>query len=270
MSAIESFPLGDLTLIRIPASGGVAVVDRRVQEIIEALGAGHSAADLAMRHAAAAGGLDAAMRQVAAVREAWLGLARPAAPPATIPLPGAMTDPALDAVCDAGERPVGLRVWPRGLARVLAAVTEPCRRPAGPAGASAEIAVRWGRGRYWLSVDGSVCLATRDPMLARSEVLRRLVLASHPGRDWLAILHAAGIVGPDGAALLCGSSGAGKSTLTGMLVASGLALVTDDYAPIEAGTHALWPVPFGLSVKEGSWPLLTPHLPALATAPVIR
>ena len=107
-------------------------------------------------------------------------------------------------------------------------------------------------------------------MIARSETLRRLVLASHPEREWLAVLHGAGVAGPAGAALLCGFSGAGKSTLTGFLVASGLELVTDDYAPIEAGTRLLWPVPFGLSVKEGSWPLLAPHFPDLAGAPLIR
>ena len=33
---------------------------------------------------------------------------------------------------------------------------------------------------------------TNELMIARSEVLRRLVLASHPERAWLAILHAAG------------------------------------------------------------------------------
>ena len=65
-------------------------------------------------------------------------------------------------------------------------------------------------------------------------------------------------------------SGAGKSTLTGLLVASGLELVTDDYAPIEAGTRLLWPVPFGLSVKEGSWPVLAPHFPAIANTPIVR
>ena len=125
-------------------------------------------------------------------------------------------------------------------------------------------------GRYRLAVDGVVCLETRELMVARSEVLRRLVLAAHPGRAWLAVLHAAGVAGPDGAVLLCGSSGAGKSTLTGLLLASGLALVTDDYAPLEVGTRALWPVPFGLSVKDGSWPLLEPHFPDLSRTAVIR
>jgi hypothetical protein len=106
-------------------------------------------------------------------------------------------------------------------------------------------------------------------MVARSETLRQLVLASHPGREWLAVLHGAGVAGPSGAALLCGTSGAGKSTLTGFLLAAGLELVTDDYAPLEAGSWKLWPVPFGLSVKEGSWPLLVPHFPDLIDAPVV-
>ena len=113
-------------------------------------------------------------------------------------------------------------------------------------------------------------LRTNDWMIARSEVLRRLILAAHPGREWLAVLHAAAVSGPGGAALLCGFSGAGKSTLTGYLLASGLGLVTDDYAPIEAGSGLVWPVPFGLSVKEGSWPLLAPHFPDLARTPVVR
>ena len=34
-------------------------------------------------------------------------------------------------------------------------------------------------------------LRTNDWMIARSEVLRRLILAAHPGREWLAVLHAA-------------------------------------------------------------------------------
>lgn len=270
MSVIESFPLGDLTLVRVRTSGAVALVDHWARNIIESLSAGDSETDLARRHAEAAGGLEPATLQVAAMRRLWRGLTGgPTSLPEPPPIAMAGT-PALDSVCRPGEQPVRLRVWPRGLGAVLAAVTEPCRKAPDPGDAAAGIALWRARGRYWLSVNGTVCLATREPMLARSEVLRRLVLASHPGRDWLAMLHAAGVAGPDGAALLCGSSGAGKSTLTAMLVASGLPLVTDDYAPIEAGTRDLWPVRFGLSLKEGSWPLLASQFPALAQAPVIR
>ena len=185
--------------------------------------------------------------------------------------PISASTPALDVICRAGEVPVRLRVWPTRLAGLLRAVTLPSHAAAAdaPLCASSVEVHRQGRS-YLLHVDGEHLLATNDLMVARSETLRRLVLASQPRREWLAVLHGAGVAGPAGAALLCGFSGAGKSTLTGLLVASGLELVTDDYAPIEAGTRLLWPVPFGLSVKEGSWPLLAPHFPALADAPLIR
>ena len=259
-----------MTLVRATASGAVAVVDRRAWDILEGLGEGRGGVELARRQAETADDMDDASLQIAAIRRVWLGLtAPPTHAPAAFPAANTGT-PVLDAVFCPGEQPVRLRVWPQGLARILAAVTAPCRCAIDPSSVATEITVQRVRGRYWLSADGAPCLATREPMLARSEVLRRLVLASHPERRWLAVLHAAGVAGPGGAALLCGSSGAGKSTLTGMLLAHGFPLITDDYAPIEAGTRALWTVRFGLSVKEGSWPLLRPAFPALARAPVIR
>jgi hypothetical protein len=177
---------------------------------------------------------------------------------------------ALDVRCRVGSSVVRVQVWPPVLARLVAAVTAPARvaSAAGPAAATLE--VRRIAGRYQLALDGAPQFVTDDIMIARSETLRRLILASHPGRDWLAVLHAAVVAGPAGAAVLCGCSGAGKSTLTGLLAASGLDLVTDDYAPVETGSRLLWPVPFGLSVKEGSWPVLAPHFPMLERAPVVR
>ena len=55
-----------------------------------------------------------------------------------------------------------------------------------------------------LHEDGEHALTTANLMVARSEALRRLVIASHPDRAWLAVLHGAGVAGTDGAALLCG------------------------------------------------------------------
>jgi hypothetical protein len=151
---------------------------------------------------------------------------------------------------------------------MLAAVTAPSRAHGAPVDRPTLEAHRRGR-HYVLLQDGARVLTTHDLMVARSETLRRLVLTGHLGREWLAVLHGAAVAGPSGAALLCGASGAGKSTLTGFLLAAGLDLVTDDYAPLEAGSWQLWPVPFGLSVKEGSWPLMVPHFPELIDAPVV-
>ena len=271
MSGIDTYPVGDMALVRAPRSGAVALVDGAARAILEGLAAGGRAQALARAHAARLGGdVRAAAAHVAGLRQAWRELdalafepvpARPE-PPASLP--------ALDVRCRIGTAVIRLRVWPPVLARLVSAVTAPARVAAGDGATAAVLEARRANGRYHLSLDGTPLFATDDLMTARSETLRRLILASHPGRDWLAVLHAAVVAGPEGGVLLCGCSGAGKSTLTGLLVASGLDLVTDDYAPVETGTRLLWPVPFGLSVKEGSWPVLGPHFPGLARAPVVR
>ena len=276
MLQVETFPLDDAALVLAPASGAVAVVDAATRAMLEELRLGRDATEIAAARAVMAGVATAeALGQVRALADVWRRLsARRRASPAPAPARPSAIDapPALDAVIWLGPRPVRLRVWPPRLARVLAAVTAPGRDAGGglaDAGPAILDVRRVGRS-YELVLDGAPVLHTGDWMIARSEVLRRLILAGHPDRQWLAVLHAAGVSGPHGATLLCGFSGAGKSTLTGYLLASGLELVTDDYAPIEAGSGLLWPIPFGLSVKEGSWPLLAPHFPDLARTPVVR
>lgn len=275
MLQIVSFPVDDIALVAAPATGAVAVVDAAARAVLEGLRNGEAESALVTMLSRLCG-VDraAAAGHVADLRRTWVALARPPrrrARPA--PFPGATRPPALAAVCDVGPVPVRLRIWPPRLAALVGAVTAPCRRPdheAAAVGSGPVLdACRVG-GRYLLFQDGAHLLSTDNLMLARSEMLRRLVLAGHPDRAWMAVLHGAGVAGPDGAALLCGTSGAGKSTLTAMLLAAGLDLVTDDYAPLEVGSNRLWPVPFGLSVKEGSWGLLAPHFPAIAVTPVVR
>jgi hypothetical protein len=275
-----TFTLDDMTLLATPATGGVAVVDATAREALDALRRGEDerriAAMLARSHGLSD---DAAAAELAELHRSWSQLSAPRRGTPEAPV-GARREaaegagkPALDAWCRIGSTPVRLRVHPPRLARLIAAVTAPCQmsRPGdGTAEAWPTLEVLRARSRYRLFLDGARLLTTDDPMIARSETLRRLVLASYPERSWLAVLHGAAVAGPAGAALLCGTSGAGKSTLTGFLLASGLAFVTDDYAPLEAGSWRLWPVPLGLSVKEGSWPLLAASFPELATTPVVR
>lgn len=275
MLQIVSFPVDDVALVAAPTTGVVAVVDAAARLVLEGLRdglhEGRLAATLSSSH-----GLDraTAARHVADLRRTWAGLARPPRRQACrTPRPVPAGVPALDAVCGVGAAPVRLRVWSPLLATLVGAVTASCQRAGGArvgAGVGATFdACRIG-GQYRLFQDGVHLLSTKSLMFARSEILRRSVLASHPGRDWMAVLHGAGVAGSGGAALLCGTSGAGKSTLTAMLLAAGLDLVTDDYAPLELGSGRLWPVPFGLSVKEGSWELLAPLFPDIAKAPVVR
>jgi hypothetical protein len=165
------------------------------------------------------------------------------------------------------ERPVRVRVASPRLAKLAAVMLGGAgERSREPPVATVSAFRRRGH-EIW--VDGRRVLAGADLMLARSELVRHLLLASGANRRWLAVLHAAAVSDGGGAVILAGASGSGKSTLAGRLVASGLALVTDDYAPLEAGTRELWPTPFGLSAKSGSWGLLGPLLPGLAACPTV-
>jgi hypothetical protein len=271
-----TFTLDDMTLLAAPATGSVAVVDAAAGQALEALRRGEDERRVAATLARSRGSSDAAAAvELAELRQSWSRLAAPRRPARGV-APSKMAGvgrPVLDIVCRVGPTPVRLRVHPPHLARLIAAITAPCRLgflKDAEAEAWPMLEVLRARGHYRLFLDSTCLLTTDDLMIARSETLRRLVLASHPDRRWLAVLHAAAVAGPAGAALLCGTSGAGKSTLTGFLLASGLAFVTDDYAPLEAGSWRLWPVPLGLSVKEGSWPLLAAAFPDLATATIVR
>lgn len=275
MLQIVSSALDEVAMVAAPATGAVAVVDATARAILEGLRDGRDERELAAALTNANGITIAdALGQVADLRRVWVGLATARrSVPTPVPPASATRRPSLDTVCRLGPVSIRLRIWPPRLAAMVAAVTAYCRcdDDGGHGSGTASTLEAWRvGGRYLLFQDRRHLLTTDSLMIARSEVLRRLVLASHPERAWMAILHGAGVAGPNGAALLCGTSGAGKSTLTGFLLASGLDLMTDDYAPLEVGTHRLWPVPFGLSVKEGSWPLLAPHFPGLATTPVVR
>jgi hypothetical protein len=46
--------------------------------------------------------------------------------------------------------------------------------------------------------------------------------------------------------------------LTAGLIAAGGKLVADDLLPLGVATEGVWPVPFSISVKQGSWAVLSP------------
>lgn len=86
----------------------------------------------------------------------------------------------------------------------------------------------------------------------KAHITERLIRSNR----WVFSLHAASLVHDGMGLLLCGQPGAGKSTLTTLLVDAGFRYAGDDVALVGAdGT--ICGVPFALTLKEGSWGLLS-------------
>jgi hypothetical protein len=102
---------------------------------------------------------------------------------------------------------------------------------------------------------------------ALGQVFGRILELSYPDAEWLAMMHAAAVGDENGAVVMAGDSGSGKSTLTAALVDAGLSYFSDDVVPLDAARR-IRPMPLGISVKEGSWPVLAALYPELESLPV--
>ena len=114
--------------------------------------------------------------------------------------------------------------------------------------------------------------AEPDAPVARTVHLQEIArLAHNPPCEWLTILHAAALADPltNKAVILPAATNSGKSTLTAALASSHgkLRFLSDDSAAITTSNEIL-SLPFALMLREGSWPVLAPYLPELATTGV--
>ena len=80
-------------------------------------------------------------------------------------------------------------------------------------------------------------------------------------------LHAAAVICRGKSVLMPALAGSGKSTLTAALVGSGAALCADDMVLLTAAPVRLRPVPVVIGLKSGSWDLLAPYHPEIASLP---
>lgn len=85
-------------------------------------------------------------------------------------------------------------------------------------------------------------------------------IRAHP---YLFAIHGSGLARPDGALILAGRSGSGKTTMAAALMAAGWDYMSDDTILLAPGTLDAIPVPYSLSIKQGSWGLLRSRFPAL-------
>ena len=112
-----------------------------------------------------------------------------------------------------------------------------------------------------------------DSAVARTILLQEIArLAHHPDTQWLTILHAAACASPTTgqAVILPAATNSGKSTLTAALLHSGLQILSDDSAAIDHASRQIVSLPFALMLRQGSWPILTPYFPELASTPTFH
>lgn len=85
--------------------------------------------------------------------------------------------------------------------------------------------------------------------------------------EWMSIIHGAFVTNRETGVILSSASGSGKSTLAALLQKEGYELACDDYVPLDAETHLVYPFPAAFSVKSGSFELLSKYYPELKNTP---
>ena len=183
------------------------------------------------------------------------------------PPPPARSQPALDATYRIGGASIRVSCYSPRVGAGFAPLAAPALARAGGA-PGVRISLYFQRGGYHLLRDGRPIGIFPTAPAARWGLVRELV--SSAGGPWLALLHAAAVATPAGCLLLCGGSGAGKSTLLAGLIHAGARFMSDDIAPLQAGSRLVWPTPLAISAKRGSWRTLGRLFPQLEDAPIVR
>jgi hypothetical protein len=85
------------------------------------------------------------------------------------------------------------------------------------------------------------------------------IIYNKTSNDWISFVHASALSNKRKTILLSCTSGSGKSSMAALLQAKGLQFVSDDFVPLDAKTKRAFPFPAAISVKEGSFSLLSPY-----------
>lgn len=102
-----------------------------------------------------------------------------------------------------------------------------------------------------------------------SVIYDRLRIIAYQRFPYLLAVHAAVVTDGRRTIVLPGLSGSGKSTLAATLLARGYRLFSDEVALLDQEGD-LVPIPLGLCLKEGSWPLLKDYFPELTDYTVYK
>ncbi len=123
---------------------------------------------------------------------------------------------------------------------------------------------------YVVLLNDMQVIRERSAELARSSLFPELLSLVYPGREWIAIFHAAAIGTDQGCIVFPEASGKGKTTLVAGLMHSGLRYLSDEMTALEAAGMNIAGLPFCLNLKEKSWPLLASYYPEINELPIYR
>jgi hypothetical protein len=85
---------------------------------------------------------------------------------------------------------------------------------------------------------------------------------------YLIAVHGSALVRSGNALILAGKSGSGKTTMAAGLLAAGWTYMSDDTALLLPHSLDCIAAPYALTLKEGAWPLLRRHFPAIDRLPI--
>jgi hypothetical protein len=120
-----------------------------------------------------------------------------------------------------------------------------------------------------LLVNGSEQFRTPDEAQLVGGLCQAILEYLHPGVEWLAMAHGAAIARADAGLVFPAASGSGKTTLVAHLAAQeGFTYLADDLVVLAAPSGHIVPWPMPLSIKKGSWSLLSEQYPSLNSAPI--
>jgi hypothetical protein len=272
---IERLPFDGGVLVHNPATGALGLLNQIENDILRLLQVGLSDASVAARLAAIDDmAPERTAEGIAARRASWMQAGLLTAPKhvrsrkatAAAPAPPEVSF-ALDITISCGGPALRLRCEEPPLAALLAEVLRPALSRAAPQAGTLDLTGADGAYQCWS--DGRLIWSCGPWPLARRNTLREVLVRTVPEPPVAALLHASTVVLKGRAVVLAGDTGSGKSTLAAALVGNGAQLIADDLTPLLPDGR-VQPVPLALSLKEGSWPLLTRFFPAVDRLPVLE
>lgn len=104
----------------------------------------------------------------------------------------------------------------------------------------------------------------------KDAIHRSIIRHLNPDVEWFSVVHAGAVARAGEGFAFPAESGSGKTTLIAYLISKGFDYLADDLMPLAAPHATLLPWPLPQSIKSGSWNLLAPFYPDLASIPEFR